>query len=89
MRFEITPEQESVVNEWLKRNVYPKLIEEQKASGQFNSSIAEDCWEMGFPYEGAIGGAVTYEFTPTSVGIVKKVRYTDRFELDLTDYGNW
>lgn len=41
-------------------------------------------------YTGAIGGRFTYEFTPTSLGIVIKVRDSmDKDEIDLTDYNMW
>ena len=39
-------------------------------------------------YEGAIGGAVRYEFTPTSIGLVIKVKAYE-YELDLSDYASW
>lgn len=41
-------------------------------------------------YGGAIGGALTYSFTPTSLGIVTKV--TNNFNketIDLTNYDEW
>ncbi len=46
--------------------------------------------ENGRPYYGAIGGALTYSFTPTSLGIVVKVKhgFTDA-EIDLSDYDLW
>jgi len=40
------------------------------------------------PYSGAIGGAVSYIFTPTSIGTAVVVR-AYREELDVTDYGEW
>jgi hypothetical protein len=40
-------------------------------------------------YYGAIGGSVTYEFTPTSLGIVEKVKHFNGKVLDLTDYESW
>lgn len=40
--------------------------------------------------EGAIGGRFTYEFTPTSLGLVTSVRDNiTRNSLDLTDYSLW
>jgi hypothetical protein len=36
-------------------------------------------------YVGAIGGAYTFEFTPTGIGMVVKVKCADGTELDLTD----
>lgn len=37
---------------------------------------------------GAIGGATTYSFTPTSLGTIFKVKHFDE-ELDLTNYNDW
>ena len=49
-----------------------------------------DCWARGVPYGGAIGGALTYEFTPTGLGVVTKVRFSGYDEvLDLTEYDSW
>jgi hypothetical protein len=42
------------------------------------------------PYYGAIGGAVTYCFTPNSIGMVVTVKHaTTGEEIDLTDYEAW
>jgi len=39
-------------------------------------------------YIGAIGGAYTFEFTPTGIGMVVTVKCADGTELDLTeDFG--
>jgi len=38
---------------------------------------------------GAIGGALTYIFGPTSIGVVVKVKCACGKELDVTDYENW
>jgi len=41
-------------------------------------------------YSGAIGGRYTYSFTPTSLGVIVKVR--DNLineELDVTEYDEW
>lgn len=40
-------------------------------------------------YTGAIGGGLTFSFTPTSLGLVIKVKYLDKEEIDLSDYENW
>ena len=41
-------------------------------------------------YSGTIGGRFTYCFTPTSLGIVVKVKDgIDEDEIDLTDYLSW
>lgn len=38
---------------------------------------------------GAIGGVHTFEFTPTGIGVVERVRCACGEHLDLTDYGSW
>ena len=39
---------------------------------------------------GAIGGVYTYEFTPTGIGLVIKVRNNlTKDILDLSDYDSW
>lgn len=89
MKFEITAEQHERINQWLETEVYPVEIARQKESGEFDAMpIAHDSWEQGFPYTGAIGGGMTYSFSPTSIGLVTKVTYLDH-SLDLTDYENW
>lgn len=37
---------------------------------------------------GAIGGELTYMFTPTGLGVIEKVRCTCESEIDASDY-NW
>lgn len=41
-------------------------------------------------FRGVIGGSLTYSFTPTSLGVVAKVKNTaSGKEIDLTDYESW
>lgn len=40
-------------------------------------------------YVGAIGGAYTFCFTPTGIGIIVTVKTSDGDELDLTDFDTW
>ena len=40
-------------------------------------------------YVGAIGGALTYSFTPTSVGTAVRVKCACGAEVNLTDYESW
>lgn len=54
--------------------------------------VVKDSLEGGDPrpYHGAIGGAYTYSFTPTSLGCVVKVRNSmTGDEIDVTDYEAW
>ncbi len=42
------------------------------------------------PYYGAIGGQLTYSFTPTSLGVIEKIHHcVTKNELDLTEYDLW
>ena len=42
------------------------------------------------PNYGSCGGAYTYSFTPTSIGLVIKVKNgITNNTIDLTDYDNW
>ena len=41
-------------------------------------------------YTGAIGGRFTYQFTPTSIGVVVRViDNIDKTEIDLSEYDEW
>jgi len=42
------------------------------------------------PYYGAIGGSITYSFTPTSLGVVVTVKHgATEAELDVSNYDEW
>jgi len=44
----------------------------------------------GEPYYGAIGGELTYSFTPTSLAIIVKVKHAvTENEIDLSDYDSF
>ena len=92
MKFEITPEEQEKITTWLHDEVYPIIIEKQKANSTGNNPFMDMCHEDGYPYEGAIGGGLTYEFTPNSIGLTTMVKYSnggDIFELNLTCYEDW
>lgn len=42
-----------------------------------------------FPYAGAIGGSLTYEFTPTGIGTAVRVRCSCGASGDCTDVDAW
>lgn len=86
--FEISREENDRVNAWLRDEVYPAMIAKQRENNPDPDPMVQQCWEDGYPYEGAIGGGLTWEFTNTSIGQIIKVRYAD-MKLDLTDYGAW
>lgn len=90
--FELDEQQKKKLAEWVeKQNQF--AIEKQKESiseSDPSYSTAQEYWKSGYPYTGAIGGGLTYCFSPTGLGIVTKVQYslTDE-EIDLTDYDEW
>ena len=90
--FTLTDEELKAIDEWLMDEIYPEVIAEQKRNFKANeiNPVVLSHWEDGQPYGGAIGGGVTYSFTPTSLGVVVKVKeaHTGK-ELDLTDYDSW
>lgn len=66
-----------------------KQKEEIKPSNPFYSTYVE-CWEAGLPYEGALGGGITFELTPSSLGYIIKARYDyTNDSIDLTEYDLW
>ena len=72
-QFGLFKEQIEAVNEWMKQHDAERHIE----PGQTHR------------YSGAIGGAYTYEFTSTSMGMCVHVRCTCGEEIDVSDYSNW
>lgn len=88
--FTLTEQQNTTLFEWLEKE-NNKVIADQKTSPpDVPRDVLEACWEEGNPYGGAIGGALTYSFTPTSIGMVVVVKngHTGN-EIDLTDYRSW
>jgi hypothetical protein len=65
-----------------------ELTEEQMQKGdEFRKAQNE---VTGTNYYGAIGGVLTYLFTPTGIGCAVTVRHeVTKKELDLTDYDSW
>ena len=60
------------------------------APGTSEYRIMERTLSFGSPYEGCSGGAITYSFTPTSLGVAVVVRYAlTNEELNVTDYDLW
>lgn len=92
MQFGLTEEQEKKLSIWV-TEIRDKAIEKQKQeikeTNEFYSTYKQ-CWELGFPYSGTIGGSLTYSFSPTSIGdvVVVKDSHTGE-EIDLTEYDMW
>jgi hypothetical protein len=86
--FELAPGDNEKISAWLQEVVYPPIIASQKLKNAPDSQPVGDEAGNEYPYEGAIGGGLTYSFTPTGLGIVIKVESYGQV-LDLTDYGSW
>lgn len=88
MKFKTTEQQDKRIDHWLKNEVYSLVISKQKETMLNVDSFVQDCWDDGYPYQGTIGGGLTYSFTPTSIGVIESVTYGE-YKLDLTDYDSW
>lgn len=88
MKFEISLEKLSEIAKWLEE-INTKALEKQK------ENLTEEEYDYltlngKFLYTGAIGGNITYSFTPTSLGMVIKIKEAiTEEELDITDYDSW
>jgi hypothetical protein len=50
----------------------------------------KDHWDDGYAYGGAVGGVITYSFTPTSLGTDLVIRHNlTSNTINLTEYNNW
>jgi len=88
MNFQVTPEEYAKIDKWLRETVYPAILADQKKDPQMAAMHFEDEEGYTYPYFGAIGGDLSFTFTPTSIGTVFKVESCGH-TLDLTDYENW
>jgi hypothetical protein len=72
--FFVTLEQQAKIDAWSKDQ--DKIVAKRQ--------------KQKYPNYGAIGGALTYEFTPTSIGVALRVRHCmTKAELDVSDYEDW
>ena len=62
-----------------------ELKEEKKWLEEHN----KECRFADSMNQGAIGGRLSYIFTPTSLGVLTKVRCACGEEIDVTDVSNW
>lgn len=86
MIFDLSPAEIEKINKWC-AEIDARVAKEQWEQG---GEIAMWTAEGTIPYYGAIGGALTYSFTPTSLGTVVTVKHSrEEKELDVTDYDEW
>lgn len=87
MKFELDDGQMAKLTAW--KAAQDRIALEQQRPNP-SCEFAAMLHKEGEPYYGAIGGSLTYSFTPTSVGEVCKVTHGfTKAVLDLSDYGSW
>lgn len=87
MEFILTESQIKKVNDW-----YDSIRKDIAESQRKDLAELHDHLTMDgeYPYYGAIGGGLTYSFTPNGIGTTVKVKESiTGKELDLTDYESW
>ena len=75
--FKFSEDQAKALNEWNK---------EHKKECKYTKKITDTVF---VDVCGCIGGRLSYEFTPTGLGIVTTAKCACGYELDLTDYDLW
>jgi len=75
LRFSLTEQQEKEIRKWREEHDCSLRTDDRGVKGEI--------------YVGAIGGAITYQFTPTGLGICEGVKCACNQTLDLTDYDEW
>lgn len=89
MKFELDADQIAKYKAWVSEQ-NKIAIAKQKAEKHNPNIIYKECWEAGYPYYGAIGGADEFIFTPNSIGVAVEARNTYTGDkIDLTDYESW
>jgi len=88
MKFHLDKEQIAKLEPWCEEQ--DRIVYERQLALEPGDPIGELAKELGGPYYGAIGGALTYCFSPTSLGTVVKVKHAGTGAiLDLSDYDSW
>lgn len=90
MKFEVDESQMDKLEAWITEQDL-KAVEIQKQTPRHHKDTCYTMmWENGVPYTGAIGGAISYTFTPTSIGVVATVTHAiTKEELNVTDFDSW
>lgn len=88
MNFSLTQDQVNTANEWAK--LLDKDVIEIQRKEMSPHDFATLTSNGKYAYYGAIGGGLTYCFTPTGLGVITTAvhGYTKK-ELNLTDYSDW
>jgi len=85
MKFSLDKQQQIDLDKWCKEQ-NEKAIAAQKLQFKNPPPHVVECWESGYPYGGAATGALTYSFTPTSLGVKVEVHNANTGEsIELSD----
>lgn len=88
--FSVSTVQAQQIDSWYK-SLIPTIVEVQKRCKSFmDDPFIRSLLDRGEPYYGAMGGGLTYSFTPTGLGVIVKI--TEAItgeEIDVTDYDTW
>lgn len=88
--FSLTDEQTVRLCKWTAEQNAIAVAAQKENPPNVPQDILESAWEEGYPYGGAIGGSLTFSFTPTGLGVVVKVTDAHTSEtIDLSDYEDW
>ena len=88
IQYKLDEKQCERLDEWLEQQ-NQAVLEKQKKS-MSDEEFKHLTMNGKYPYSGAIGGAVTYILTHTSLGSIIKVQHGFTNEvLDLTNYDEW
>lgn len=83
--FKLTEKQIEKLNAWVTERDAAAAAKQRS-----NPEIAKWMLDENTPYEGAIGGGLTYMFTPTGIGTFVSVKHSLTDEvLDLNDYSEF
>ncbi len=92
LSFGISQQQALKLEDWITeiyKKAYRRQVESSKPDSDLSRAITMFATEHD-PYYGAIGGGISYTFTPTSLGTIVKVKEAiTGEELDLTEYNDW
>lgn len=84
--FHLTPAESEKASKFMDEQD-AKVVAKQKES---TMAFIKSCADEDIAYYGATGGAYSYIFTPTSIGLVTVIRNNvTKEELTLTDFGDW
>lgn len=88
--FSLSEKQAAQLSVWTAKQNAQAVAAQKQNPPDVPRAILESSWEDGYPYGGAIGGSLTFSFTPTSLGVAVKVTDAHTGEaIDLSDYEDW